>query len=134
MAKHSCGVLCELVDEAPSLRGQDDTIRIQKPTVRANKSGVDLTLCLANHSTHSFLACKRVHSECWMDDHGDCTAPTTPFPPQVTCTNQIERVPYSLVGFLCSWNVSTSPLVSVTPCIAPLLSVSLVPGICLPLH
>ncbi|KAK7466733.1 hypothetical protein BaRGS_00037175 [Batillaria attramentaria] len=98
MAKTLSGVLCELVEKLPSSKSHDDTIHIQLPTVKANASGVNLTLCSANHSTHSFLACD-VHSDCWLDDYGDCTAPMTSFPPQFTCANPTERVrlPYSLV-------------------------------------
>ncbi|KAK7479399.1 hypothetical protein BaRGS_00029316, partial [Batillaria attramentaria] len=110
MAKTLSGILCELEVELPT-SSQDDTIRIQTATINANASGVDLTLCSANHSMHTFLACD-VDSDCWLDEDGDCTAPMTPLPPQFMCTNEIERVPYSLV---CDYRVDCNDRISQSP-------------------
>ncbi|KAK7102516.1 hypothetical protein V1264_020722 [Littorina saxatilis] len=56
-------------------------------------------ICPAGHLTHNFLSCD-VQSACWANDLESavsCLAPVTPLPPMFTCTNQIERVPYTLV-------------------------------------
>ena len=56
--------------------------------------------CPSGHVTLKLLACD-VQSACWarfMDSQASsCDAALTPLPPSFTCTNGVERVPYTLV-------------------------------------
>ncbi|KAK7474547.1 hypothetical protein BaRGS_00034192 [Batillaria attramentaria] len=94
MEENTVDFLCELVDTKPLFESDRERVHLQIPT--ANASGLDLTLCPANHSTHTFLACD-VHSACWWNPRDHCTAPMTPLPPSFLCANQHVHVPYTLM-------------------------------------
>ncbi|KAK7466739.1 hypothetical protein BaRGS_00037181, partial [Batillaria attramentaria] len=99
MSKQKADIICESTDEQlhSAITGQGETIHLQAPAIGPNAGGVDLIVCPKNHSTHTFLACD-VHSDCWLDVDGNCVTPMTPLPPSFQCSDQIERVPYSLVS------------------------------------
>ncbi|KAK7495128.1 hypothetical protein BaRGS_00013538 [Batillaria attramentaria] len=86
--RHPAYVLCE------RLRPAVPVAKIHQKSPSPDISDVHLTLCPANHTTHTFLACD-VHSDCWLDGE-NCASPMTPLPPSFTCDSQAERVPFSL--------------------------------------
>lgn len=60
------------------------------------QSNNSLLQCPGGHLTQVFLACD-VHSACWNNGYAACSAPLTPLPPYFTCSNEMERIPYTLL-------------------------------------
>ncbi|XP_070183634.1 G-protein coupled receptor GRL101-like [Littorina saxatilis] len=89
--------LINILCEKPTSRlAPLESIILPNDTTAWPKDGAYIR-CPLHHYTHLFLACD-VTSVCWK--HGGsprCESSVTPLPPSFTCTNQIERVPYTLV-------------------------------------
>ena len=87
------GYLCESppqhISESP----------ISLPAVTEGIHAVSVIACPHEHLTQQFLACD-VKSRCWADAHGasySCSVSLTPLPPMMTCSDGVQRVPYTLV-------------------------------------
>jgi len=90
--------LCEVTPTlAPNDLLQESLTKIQLQSLpEHNYSPVSLVGCPLGHTVRDFLACD-IRSTCWSRDATECRAPLTPLPPSFTCTNGVERVPYTLV-------------------------------------
>ena len=89
--------LCQIPQPDPPLTPELTPVSL--PEVTRDFRGVSLTLCPLSHWTHEFLACD-TKSACWAEEHGasyTCGVYLTPLPPMMTCSNGVQRVPYTLV-------------------------------------
>ena len=92
-------ILCEVTTALkPTVYYEESStgIELQSVTEHNLSSPVSLVGCPLGHTARDFLACD-IRSKCWSRDATECRAPLTPLPPSFTCTNGVERVPYTLV-------------------------------------
>ena len=95
----SPNILCEVTTAPkPTVYNEESltNIQIQSVTEHNVSSPVSLVGCPLGHTVRDFLACD-IRSMCWSLDITECPAPLAPLPPSFTCTNGVERVPYTLV-------------------------------------
>ena len=92
-------IMCE-VNTAPqsTVHNEESSTGIELQSLGEHNlsSPVSLVGCPFGHTARDFLACD-IRSKCWSRDATECPAPLTPLPPSFTCTNGVERVPYTLV-------------------------------------
>ena len=72
-------------------------IQLSPPVTRQQQTA--LLYCPNNSTTHTFLACD-VKNACWGEVYSasySCSAPLSPHPPMMTCSNGVQHVPYTLV-------------------------------------
>ena len=95
----SPNILCEVTTAPkPNVYNEKSLTKIQLQSVGEHNlsSPVWLVGCPLGHTTRDFLACD-IRSKCWTRDATECRAPLTPLPPSFTCSNGVQRVPYTLV-------------------------------------